>query len=610
MYKLANIESKDPKGFWRTIKSFTKKQVDNSDISPKSWMDYFKSLFNVKSTNIDSAFLEYVQNSLPILENMAEAGPLDHEISSKELEKSIKKLKNGKSAGPDGIINEMVKFGGSVLHGTLKSLFNRILSEGQYPTAWKYSTITPRYKSLSPHEPTNYRGIAVADIISKVLTSILNERLYDYFVDQNLWTKNQNGFMKKKQTSDNIFVLHSLFQKYVKQKGKKLYLAFIDFSKFFDVLNRDILKYKLIKYGVTGKFYEVIKSYFSNSFYSVKTKDGTTDYFEANNGVKQGCNLSPTLSNIYQNDIHTTFDESCDPLVLNDENINSLSWADDLVIMSGSLSGLQNCLNKLDPYCYKWGLALNVRKTKFMIMSKGTIRNSGSLTFKGDNIEYVTRYKYLGLLISSNGKTTQMIQERCTKAKKAVFQVRSALSTTYNVSRKLSLSIFDKQIFPILSYGSAIWALSNNDTLSVTIDSNQIISKESLTDLFQNITGPTIKFDLLRKTKNTSATIRVADPHQRALLLNSGNSNDSNFSISKCNTKAWQNFEQVHTSFCKYVLGVTKYASNFAVLGELGRQPISSKVTLSQILYWHRLENLSDNSVLWNAFQELNLSRE
>ena len=51
-------------------------------------------------------------------------------------------------------------------------------------------------------------------------------------------------------------------------------------------------------------------------------------------------------------------------------------------------------------------------------MSKGTIRNSRSLTFKGDNIEYVTRYEYLGLLISSNGKTTQMIQERCTKAKK------------------------------------------------------------------------------------------------------------------------------------------------------------------------------------------------
>ena len=325
MYKLANIESKDPKSFWKTIKSFTKKQVDHSNISPRSWMDYFKGLFNVKSTNIDTAFLDYVQSALPTLDNISQTGPLDYEISFKELEMSNKKLKNGKSAGPDGIINEMVKFGGSTLHRTLLSLFSRIMSEGQYPTAWKYSTITPRYKSLSPHEPTNYRGIAVADIISKIFTSILNERLYNYFVDNNLWSKNQNGFMKKKQTSDNIFILHTLFQKYVKQKGRKIYLAFIEFSKFFDVLNRDILRYKLIKYGVTGKYYNVLKSYYSNSFYSVKTKEGITEYFEANNGVKQGCNLSPTLSNIYQNDIHRIFDNTCDPLTLNGTSINSLS---------------------------------------------------------------------------------------------------------------------------------------------------------------------------------------------------------------------------------------------------------------------------------------------
>ena len=80
LYKLANIESKDPKGFWKTIKSFTKKQVEDSTISPKSWMDYFKGLFNVKSTNIDNAFLDYVKNALPTVENISNTGPLDYEI--------------------------------------------------------------------------------------------------------------------------------------------------------------------------------------------------------------------------------------------------------------------------------------------------------------------------------------------------------------------------------------------------------------------------------------------------------------------------------------------------------------------------------------------------
>ncbi len=605
LYKLANIESKDPKGFWKTIRTFTKKRVSDCNITPKRWTDYFQNLFNVKSTNIDVTFLEYVKSALPAIENITDKGPLDHEISHLEITKSIKKLRNGKSAGPDGIINEMIKYGGAHLHDTLRNLYNKILCKGQYPTVWQYSTITPIYKALNPSEPTNYRGIAVADIMSKIFTCILNDRLYNYFVENDLWSKNQSGFMKKRQTNDNIFILHTLFQKYVKSKGKKLYVAFIDFSKFFDVINRDILKYKLLKYGVTGKFYEVIKSYYANSYYAVKSSGGVAPYFEANNGVKQGCNLSPAMSNLYQNDIHEIFDNSCGPLELNDMKVNSLSWADDLVIMSDSQTGLQNCLNKLDRYCYKWGLSLNVKKTKFMIMSKGTVRNSGVLTFRGDNIDYVTCYKYLGVQLSSNGKFTQMISDRCTKAQKAIFQLRSALSTTYNVSRKLSLSIFDKQIFPILTYGCAIWGQTSNiDTVSVDFNTPQNLCKKELSNLFRSVTGKEINFEVLRTSNGMRATIRINDPQHKAWLISKQNVGPTPFTIMECSSRSWKLFEKIHTSFCKYVLGVSKYTSNLATLCELGRLPIGIRITLAQILYWLRLEQLEDDSILQCAYIE------
>ena len=101
-----------------------------------------------------------------------------------------------------------------------------------------------------------------------------------------------------------------------------------------------------------------------------------------------------------------------------------------------------------------------------MIMSKGTVRNSGVLTFRGHNIDYVTCYKYLGVQLSSNEKFTQMILDRCTKAQKAIFQLRSALSTTYNVSRKLSLAIFDKQIFPVQYCHMAVLSGDNRAMLT------------------------------------------------------------------------------------------------------------------------------------------------
>ena len=98
--------------------------------------------------------------------------------------------------------------------------------------------------------------------------------------------------------------------------------------------------------------------------YCVETDEGLTKYFDSNSGVLQGCNLSPTLSNIFQNDLHNIFKDNTNPVELtNDIKLNSISWADDLIMMSLSAEGLQNCLNELNKYCNKWGLSINVDKT-------------------------------------------------------------------------------------------------------------------------------------------------------------------------------------------------------------------------------------------------------
>ncbi len=241
-----------------------------------------------------------------------------------------------------------------------------------------------------------------------------------------------------------------------------------------------------------------------------------------------------------------------------------------------------------------------------MIMSKGTVRNSGVLTFRGDCIDYVTCYKYLGVQLSSNGKFTQMISDRCIKAQKAIFQLRSALSTTYNVSRKLALSIFDKQIIPVLTYGCAIWGQTCNiDTVAVTFNTPQTLSKKELSNLFQGVTGKIyIDFDVIRTSNNVRATIRINNPEHKAWLIMKQNVGPTPFTVTECSSRSWKKFEQIHTSFCKYVLGVSKYASNSATLCELGRVPIGIRITLAQILYWHRLEQLEDNSILQSAYIE------
>ena len=102
---------------------------------------------------------------------------------------------------------------------------------------------------------------------------------------------------------------------------------------------------------------------YSQCEYCIKTIAGLSMPFVSDSGVKQGCNLSPTLANIFQNDLHDIFGDECDPVELDDLILNCMSWADDLVLFSKSAQHLQLCLDRLHKYCYKWGLEINSKKT-------------------------------------------------------------------------------------------------------------------------------------------------------------------------------------------------------------------------------------------------------
>ncbi len=144
------------------------------------------------------------------------------------------------------------------------------------------------------------------------------------------------------------------------KKKCKLYVAFVDFKTFFNSFNKSAPYYKLIKCGITGEVY-IIKSLCTRSSYCIKTQHSITENFLSNSGVKQGCTMSPTLSNLFQNDIHQSFDKLCDPIELNDTKLNSVSWPDELFMLSSSRRGLQCCLEKLKEYCVKWQLNVKQR---------------------------------------------------------------------------------------------------------------------------------------------------------------------------------------------------------------------------------------------------------
>ena len=122
---------------------------------------------------------------------------------------------------------------------------------------------------------------------------------------------------------------------------------------------------KFRSYGISNRFINLLYSVYSKTNSSVQLQNGLTPAFPTTVGLKQGCNLSPILFTLFINDIGDIFDEtSCEPAQLADILVNRLLYADDLILVSESRYGLQNCLKKLQTYCDKWKLKVNTKKTK------------------------------------------------------------------------------------------------------------------------------------------------------------------------------------------------------------------------------------------------------
>ena len=138
---------------------------------------------------------------------------------------------------------------------------------------------------------------------------------------EKLLSPNQIGFMKGSTTSDHIFLLQTIIEKFVKKNKKKLYTAFIDFKKAYDRVNRDNLLHRLKTLGINGIYLKNIASMYTKTLYSIKLKNGHLEPISSNLGLKQGCPLSPMLFNLYIDDVSCIFEQGYSAVWINFTNL-------------------------------------------------------------------------------------------------------------------------------------------------------------------------------------------------------------------------------------------------------------------------------------------------
>ena len=341
-------------------------------------------------------------------------------FSTCEVRSILGNLTGGKSSGWDSIPNEFLIHSPDILVDWLTVLFNKIKTGGVMPKGFNRGRITLIHKSGLLEVLGNYRPITVIISLSGLFSKLLNSRLTAVVEKHRLLGEEQNGFRKDRQMADNSFILDSVLMK-ARSKKQKVHLCYIDISKAYDSINRQILWKILKSMGFDGDFLRCLQALYCEDSVDTVVNGLSTRPIYLGRGLRQGCSLSPLLFSLYISRIGSALTSSTEGFPLGGVTFSGLLFADDIVIISRTFRGLESLVNMVKQHCDDLKLTISTKKSN--IVTPDDIDQL--VLLNADNqvelsLSKVMSYKYLGtettLLMSTTGSKKQ---QRCVKTAKS-----------------------------------------------------------------------------------------------------------------------------------------------------------------------------------------------
>lgn len=465
--RLLDQQKRNPKAFWNFVKGIgstthelpsTMRTADGQTVTEGSevlsmWRDYFCSLLNPHTSG------HSLTAALPSESLNLDASELNATFSYEEVKSAILANDNAKSPGFDQIQPLFIK--NDVCIDFLHSLFNYCYQHGEVPSAWFKTVIKPIPKShLDPQSTTNYRGIALQSFVAKSYCRMLNSRLRDWLESNDALSDEQNGFRANRSCQDHIFALTSVIENRMCQK-KDTFACFVDFKKAFDCVNRDLLWDKLsVRFGLFGNFLTALQALYADVRCVVDVNQAFTDWFTVNNGVKQGCILSPTLFAMFIDDLVSEINSKQAGVECQTCSISALLYADDVVLLAPSAGNLQCLIDVVAGWCAKWEMNINTTKTNivhFRRRLRSKPRSSVTFTFQDYEILYTSQYKYLGLLLHEHLDWNVSVEGIIHKANRALALLNHRMRATGGFHFETYTLLFTQLVQPIIMTNACIW---------------------------------------------------------------------------------------------------------------------------------------------------------
>ena len=476
--KLAGNIKNDSKSFYAYVRSKQKvrDKVGPLENNSENIISEGFQMAEVLNEYFSSVFTTEDINSLPVPLTKFEGNKSEHLgqlfVTPEMIAKKIKKMKDNKSPGVDGIPPILLKenveqisiplaklFNLSLEEGIvpgippillkeiveqisipLAKLFNLSLEEGIVPSEWKEANITPLFKK------ENYRPVSLTSVVCKLLKTLIRDHMVEFLVKRKLLNTSQHGFLKARSCLTNLLCFLEEITKWV-DDGSPVDVVYLDFQKASDKVPRQRLLLKLKAHGIGNDVINWMEKWLTHRRQRVIVDGEISNWKSVLSGVPQGSVLGPILFLIYINDLE------------DDISNKVLKFADDTKVFRKVTNDtdkdiLQDDLEKLVKWSEKWQMLLNFGKCKCIHIGHGNMDEEYKM---GDAVlGRTTQEKDLGVTFSADMK----VSEQCGIATSKGNQILGLIRRTITYKEKhLIVPLYKAIVRPHLEYCIQAWRL-------------------------------------------------------------------------------------------------------------------------------------------------------
>ncbi|KAK3569104.1 hypothetical protein QTP86_022133, partial [Hemibagrus guttatus] len=427
LYRLARQRDRDGKDVQqvRVIKDRDGRVLTSEESVQRRWKEYFEELMNEENER------EKKVEGVNSVEQKVD------KIRKDEVRKALKRMKSGKAVGPDDIPVEVWKCLGEAAVEFLASLFNRVLESERMPEEWRRSVLVPIFKNKGDVQScSNYRGIKLMSHTMKLWERVVEARLRKVVEI----CEQQYGFMPRKSTTDAIFALRILMEKY-RDGQRELHCVFVDLEKAYDRVPREELWYCMRKSGVAEKYVRVVQDMYERSRTVVRCAVGQTEEFNVEVGLHQGSALSPFLFAIVMDQLSEE---------VRQESPWTMMFADDIVICSESREQVEENLERWRFALERRGMKVSRSKTEYMCVNER--EGSGTVRLQGEELKKVQEFKYLGSTVQSSGECGKEVKKRVQAGWNGWRKVSGVLCDR-KISARIKGKVYRTVVRPAMLYG-------------------------------------------------------------------------------------------------------------------------------------------------------------